>query len=48
MRRKLNSINESEIVVNIFTFISQENHKLCYTSALPRFYQDWIVDNVSL
>ena len=32
---------ESEIVENILTYISQENH--CYTSAFSRFYQNLVV-----
>ena len=39
--RKLNSVVESEIVENILTYISQENH--CYTSAFSRFYQNLVV-----
>ena len=34
---------ESQIVVNILTCISQENHKSCYTPSFPRFHQELIV-----
>ena len=40
---KLNNVVESQIVVNILTCISQENHISCYTQAFPRFYQGLIV-----
>ena len=41
---KLNCAVESQIVGNILTCVSQENHKRRYTLAFPRFYQDLIVE----
>ena len=38
VHRKLNNVIKSQIVVNVLTCISQENHKFCYTPSFPRFY----------
>ena len=35
---------KSQILRDVLTCISQENHKLHYTSAFPRFYQNLIVE----
>ena len=42
VHRKLNVV-ESQIAVNVLTCISQENHKSCYKTSFPRFYQHLIV-----
>ena len=40
---KFNIVEENQIAGNVVSCISQENYKLCYISAFPRFYQDLIV-----
>ena len=48
VHKKLNNFVENQIVGNISTCVSQENHDFCYTSAFPRFYQDLVVVILSI